>query len=184
MFENILHAPLQRHKGASPAAHSLLEGLLERDVSKRLGGSRDLVSWNKWWRRTTKHSDWMASNLSMFPGGAAGTRFLWIYKLDWPPCQESFTALHPEGGKSHTEEKGQFLSHLFSSTQCVFIPRLLFFRQAPATLVTLTQSSHCSPFQPPSTRGARLAQPATPSRDSPSWTLWSMWFRNSGKSSR
>lgn len=42
MFENILHAPLQRHSGVSPAAHSLLEGLLERDVSKRLGGSRDL----------------------------------------------------------------------------------------------------------------------------------------------
>lgn len=46
MFENILHAPLQRHKGASQAAHSLLEGLLERDVSRRLGGNRDLVSEN------------------------------------------------------------------------------------------------------------------------------------------
>lgn len=44
MFENILHAPLQLHSGASKAAHSLLEGLLERDVPKRLGGSRDLVS--------------------------------------------------------------------------------------------------------------------------------------------
>lgn len=44
MFENILHAPLHLHSGASPAACSLLEGLLERHVSKRLGGSRDLVS--------------------------------------------------------------------------------------------------------------------------------------------
>uniref|UniRef100_A0A8C9X3D6 Serine/threonine-protein kinase sgk-1 n=1 Tax=Sander lucioperca TaxID=283035 RepID=A0A8C9X3D6_SANLU len=43
MFENILHAPLQVHSGGSQAACSLLEGLLERDVSKRLGGSRDLV---------------------------------------------------------------------------------------------------------------------------------------------
>ncbi|XP_042345704.1 serine/threonine-protein kinase Sgk2b [Plectropomus leopardus] len=43
MFENILHAPLQMRSGGSPAAHSLLEGLLERDVSKRLGGRFDLV---------------------------------------------------------------------------------------------------------------------------------------------
>ncbi|KAL7393783.1 hypothetical protein ABVT39_015917 [Epinephelus coioides] len=42
MFENILHAPLQMRSGGSQAARSLLEGLLERDVSKRLGGSRDL----------------------------------------------------------------------------------------------------------------------------------------------
>ncbi|XP_029308229.1 serine/threonine-protein kinase Sgk2b [Cottoperca gobio] len=41
MFENILHAPLQVRSGGSQA--SLLEELLERDVSKRLGGSRDLV---------------------------------------------------------------------------------------------------------------------------------------------
>lgn len=44
MFENILHAPLQLRSGASQPARSLLEGLLERGVSKRLGGSRDLVS--------------------------------------------------------------------------------------------------------------------------------------------
>ncbi|XP_027142061.1 serine/threonine-protein kinase Sgk2b isoform X3 [Larimichthys crocea] len=43
MFENILHAPLQLGSGASQAARSLLEGLLERDVTKRLGGSYDLV---------------------------------------------------------------------------------------------------------------------------------------------
>lgn len=44
MFENILHAPLRLHGGATQAARSLLRGLLERRVSKRLGGSRDLVS--------------------------------------------------------------------------------------------------------------------------------------------
>lgn len=44
MFENILHAPLQLRSGASPAARSLLEGLLDRDVSKRLGESCDVVS--------------------------------------------------------------------------------------------------------------------------------------------
>ncbi|XP_040899589.1 serine/threonine-protein kinase Sgk2b [Toxotes jaculatrix] len=43
MFENILHAPLQLRGGVSQAARSLLEGLLERDVSKRLGESSDLV---------------------------------------------------------------------------------------------------------------------------------------------
>lgn len=43
MFENILHSPLRLHGGATQAAHSLLQGLLERCVCKRLGGSRDLV---------------------------------------------------------------------------------------------------------------------------------------------
>ncbi|XP_059194410.1 serine/threonine-protein kinase Sgk2b [Centropristis striata] len=43
MFENILHAPLQMRHGGSPAARSLLRGLLERDVTKRFGGSHDLV---------------------------------------------------------------------------------------------------------------------------------------------
>ena len=43
MFENILHAPLQLRSGVSPAARSLLEGLLDRDVSKRLGESCDVV---------------------------------------------------------------------------------------------------------------------------------------------
>ncbi|TNN02572.1 hypothetical protein fugu_010059 [Takifugu bimaculatus] len=43
MFENILHAPLRLPGGASQDARSLLRGLLERHVSKRLGGSRDLA---------------------------------------------------------------------------------------------------------------------------------------------
>lgn len=43
MFENILQAPLQLYSGVSQAARSLLEGLLERDVFKRLGESRDFV---------------------------------------------------------------------------------------------------------------------------------------------
>lgn len=44
MFENILHGPLRLHGRATQAAQSLMQGLLERCVSKRLGGSRDLVS--------------------------------------------------------------------------------------------------------------------------------------------
>ncbi|XP_068180512.1 serine/threonine-protein kinase Sgk2b isoform X2 [Antennarius striatus] len=43
MFENILHAPLKLRSGASQAARSLLKGLLERRVSKRLGESRDIM---------------------------------------------------------------------------------------------------------------------------------------------
>ncbi|CAG11917.1 unnamed protein product [Tetraodon nigroviridis] len=43
MFENILHGSLRLHGRASPAAQSLLRGLLERCVSKRVGGSRDLA---------------------------------------------------------------------------------------------------------------------------------------------
>ncbi|XP_061574352.1 serine/threonine-protein kinase Sgk2b [Cololabis saira] len=42
MFENILHAPLQLSSRFSEAARSLLEGLLERDPSRRLGQSRDI----------------------------------------------------------------------------------------------------------------------------------------------
>ncbi|KAK5862322.1 hypothetical protein PBY51_017732 [Eleginops maclovinus] len=41
MFESILHAPLQVCSGGAQA--SLLKGLLERDVSKRIGGSSDLA---------------------------------------------------------------------------------------------------------------------------------------------
>lgn len=44
MFENILYAPLKLPSGASQATGSLLEGLLERDISKRLGGNLDIVS--------------------------------------------------------------------------------------------------------------------------------------------
>ncbi|XP_054638622.1 serine/threonine-protein kinase Sgk2b isoform X2 [Dunckerocampus dactyliophorus] len=43
MFEKILHAPLHMRSGVSEAACSLLEGLLERNVSKRLGERRDIV---------------------------------------------------------------------------------------------------------------------------------------------
>ncbi|XP_077576562.1 serine/threonine-protein kinase Sgk2b [Stigmatopora nigra] len=42
MFEKILHAPLHLPSGPSEAACSLLEGLLEREVSRRLGESRDI----------------------------------------------------------------------------------------------------------------------------------------------
>nr|XP_061789624.1 serine/threonine-protein kinase Sgk1-like [Nerophis lumbriciformis] len=42
MFEKILHAPLHLRSGTSEAACSLLEGLLEREVSRRLGESRDI----------------------------------------------------------------------------------------------------------------------------------------------
>ncbi|XP_060906571.1 serine/threonine-protein kinase Sgk2b [Labrus mixtus] len=43
MFENILHAPLQLRIGVSDAARSLLEGLLQKDVKNRLGGSDNLL---------------------------------------------------------------------------------------------------------------------------------------------
>ncbi|XP_013871101.1 serine/threonine-protein kinase Sgk2b [Austrofundulus limnaeus] len=42
MFENILRAPLQLPDGLSESAQSLLQGLLERDVSQRLGQSLDI----------------------------------------------------------------------------------------------------------------------------------------------
>ncbi|XP_069393243.1 serine/threonine-protein kinase Sgk2b [Paralichthys olivaceus] len=42
MFEKKLYAPLQLGSGVSQAARSLLEGLLDRDVTKRTGASRDL----------------------------------------------------------------------------------------------------------------------------------------------
>ncbi|KAK7886776.1 hypothetical protein WMY93_026397 [Mugilogobius chulae] len=43
MFENILHAPLKVPSGASKAARSLLKGLLDRDVTARVGGSSDMA---------------------------------------------------------------------------------------------------------------------------------------------
>ncbi|KAF7669701.1 hypothetical protein LDENG_00147180 [Lucifuga dentata] len=43
MFDKILHAPLMLRSGVSQVAQSLLEGLLERDCSKRLGSNSDVV---------------------------------------------------------------------------------------------------------------------------------------------
>eukprot|EP00063_Salmo_salar_P064804 XP_014039639.1 PREDICTED: serine/threonine-protein kinase Sgk1-like isoform X2 [Salmo salar] len=43
MFENILHTPLQLHRSVSQSARSLLQGLLEKDCTKRLGGEHDLA---------------------------------------------------------------------------------------------------------------------------------------------
>ncbi|KAM6967479.1 serine/threonine-protein kinase Sgk2b [Aplochiton taeniatus] len=43
MFENILHAPLKFRNGSSKFARSLLEGLLERDCTKRLGANNDFA---------------------------------------------------------------------------------------------------------------------------------------------
>uniref|UniRef100_A0A8C7S3M7 Protein kinase domain-containing protein n=1 Tax=Oncorhynchus mykiss TaxID=8022 RepID=A0A8C7S3M7_ONCMY len=43
MFENILHAPLQLHRSVSQSAWTLLQNLLERDCTKRLGGEYDLA---------------------------------------------------------------------------------------------------------------------------------------------
>ncbi|XP_064802629.1 serine/threonine-protein kinase Sgk1-like isoform X2 [Oncorhynchus masou masou] len=44
MFENILHVPFQLHRSVSQSARTLLQNLLERDCTKRLGGEYDLVS--------------------------------------------------------------------------------------------------------------------------------------------
>lgn len=44
MLENILYAPLRLPSGLSKGAHSLLKGLLERNISKRLGQRLDVVS--------------------------------------------------------------------------------------------------------------------------------------------
>lgn len=108
MFENILHAPLQLGSGASQAARSLLEGLLERDVTKRLGGSYDLVSAHiknvMMQMNTSKHR---GSNFSVYAGGAAGTSLLCIDQLGRPPGQKSQTAVHPKSGRSDSETCGE-----------------------------------------------------------------------------
>lgn len=80
MFENILNAPLQLRSGASQAARLLLEGLLQRDVSRRLGGSLDFVSTHR--KQAMMHLNTpqqRESNLSVYPGGAAGTSLLCIH---------------------------------------------------------------------------------------------------------
>lgn len=46
MLENILYSPLRLPSGLSKGAHSLLKGLLERNISKRLGQRLDIVSAN------------------------------------------------------------------------------------------------------------------------------------------
>ncbi|XP_052358674.1 serine/threonine-protein kinase Sgk1-like [Oncorhynchus keta] len=58
MFENILHAPLQLHRSVSQSARTLLQNLLKRDCTKRLGGEHDLVSTPHYptWHRVLSHT--------------------------------------------------------------------------------------------------------------------------------
>lgn len=44
MYDNILHKPLVMRPGASSSAWSLLQGLLEKDGTHRLGSRDDFVS--------------------------------------------------------------------------------------------------------------------------------------------
>lgn len=44
MYDNILHKPLGMRPGASSTAWSLLQGLLEKDGTHRLGSGKDFVS--------------------------------------------------------------------------------------------------------------------------------------------
>lgn len=44
MYDNILHKPLGMRPGASNTAWSLLQGLLEKDGTNRLGSRNDFVS--------------------------------------------------------------------------------------------------------------------------------------------
>lgn len=44
MYDNILHKPLVMRSGASSTAWSLLQGLLEKDNTLRLGSNDDFVS--------------------------------------------------------------------------------------------------------------------------------------------
>lgn len=44
MYDNILHKPLAMRPGASSTAWSLLQGLLEKDGTHRLGSRDDFVS--------------------------------------------------------------------------------------------------------------------------------------------
>lgn len=44
MYDNILHKPLAMRPGASSTAWSLLQGLLEKDGTHRLGSRKDFVS--------------------------------------------------------------------------------------------------------------------------------------------
>lgn len=48
MYDNILHKSLVKRPGASSTAWSLLEGLLEKDGTHRLGSRDDFVGLNIW----------------------------------------------------------------------------------------------------------------------------------------
>lgn len=191
MFENILHAPLQVHSGGSQAACSLLEGLLERDVSKRLGGSRDLVSAHKktqrdkqWCKYTHNHrgsnlnvSRWSCRSIPSLDPSTGKTS--WPGKLDPRSSQKWYEWFRNEW------DALCFLNPMHSVPNCVYSSLLS--RLVPVMSATLTPCSHFNLSLPLWMTGARWAGPARPSQDSPFWTQWSIWqqsrFHNNAKSS-
>ncbi|XP_061676752.1 serine/threonine-protein kinase Sgk2b isoform X2 [Syngnathoides biaculeatus] len=101
MFAKIVHEPLRLRSGTSEAARSLLGGLLERKVSRRLGERRDVVR--------TRAEDGKTLRIRMVtarrifvgrPGGAAGAPLLFIRGLGRPAGQESGPPVRPQCDES------------------------------------------------------------------------------------
>lgn len=97
MLENILYSPLRLPSGLSEGAHSLLKGLLERNISKRLGQRLDIVSA---YRTESIQNEWRGSwpqdfISAVFSGRAEGASVLRFHQLGRPRSQKSPAPVHP-----------------------------------------------------------------------------------------
>ncbi|XP_061676755.1 serine/threonine-protein kinase Sgk2b isoform X5 [Syngnathoides biaculeatus] len=137
MFAKIVHEPLRLRSGTSEAARSLLGGLLERKVSRRLGERRDVEELRE--HPFFSYVDWddllakkvappFVPNVVIAPADGL--------------CPQSVGSPSPSG---------------------LSFPR----RRVLATSATSTPSSRCSPCRPPSATGAKRAGPPEPSSASP-----------------
>ncbi len=126
MYDNILHKPLTMRPGASGAAWSLLQGLLEKDGTHRLGSRDDFVSGGFQCSRpdidTKSAAEFLSHGLPLvagvcthlllihnrctvvnhfttFPEWDQSTLLLLLHQLGWPCTEEDTYPIHAESGK-------------------------------------------------------------------------------------
>uniref|UniRef100_A0A3B5N009 Protein kinase domain-containing protein n=1 Tax=Xiphophorus couchianus TaxID=32473 RepID=A0A3B5N009_9TELE len=139
MLENILYSPLRLPSGLSEGAHSLLKGLLERNISKRLGQRLDI-------EELKEHQFFASINWDDLV--ARKVRPLFIPKV--------------------VRINQKMVRNIISTSSRLVLIVLSFSRPVLVMCATSLLRSHCNLSLPPSTTGRRQPLPAQPFLDSPS----------------
>ncbi|XP_016528955.1 serine/threonine-protein kinase Sgk2b isoform X3 [Poecilia formosa] len=139
MLENILYSPLQLPSGLSESAHSLLKGLLERNVSKRLGQRLDI-------EELKEHQFFASINWDDL-----------IARKVRPPFIPKVVRINQK-----------MVRNVISTCAQLALIVLSFSRPVLVMCTTSLLLSRCSLSLPPSTTGRRQPPPTQPFLDSPS----------------
>uniref|UniRef100_A0A3P9PYB0 Serine/threonine-protein kinase Sgk1-like n=1 Tax=Poecilia reticulata TaxID=8081 RepID=A0A3P9PYB0_POERE len=139
MLENILYSPLRLPSGLSEGAHSLLKGLLERNISKRLGQGLDI-------EELKEHQFFASINWDDL-----------IARKVRPPFIPKVVRINQK-----------MVRNVISTRARLVLIVLSFSRPVLVMCATSLLHSHCSLSLPPSMTGRRQPPPAQPFLDSPS----------------